>query len=213
MSLGSQKGGLEPPSSLPEVLVPAGPCCVVEPWWDQLATLLHHRIDTHPLGCHRPRIPDRLVVDKLVHALVYEVGYARVAQCAGPPRSVTDATNALACVSDEPKNLPLESYDRMVDLEVDRVTARCVASPMPRVAAWGARNSRGTGANREPNDRCSPTAAVSPGLRGRAANQRNSVLLRPTLEELGRFETTLGVVCARGITVHLHAGLRQCEDP
>jgi len=36
--------------------------------WDQLHALLPERIDQHRLGCHRPRVPDRVVVDKLVQA-------------------------------------------------------------------------------------------------------------------------------------------------
>jgi hypothetical protein len=46
--------------------VPAIPSCILEPLWDQFAALLPPRVDTHPLGCHRPRIPDRLVFDKLI---------------------------------------------------------------------------------------------------------------------------------------------------
>ena len=33
----------------------------------------------HPLGCHRPRIPDRLVFDKLIQVLVFGCGYRRIA--------------------------------------------------------------------------------------------------------------------------------------
>jgi hypothetical protein len=35
--------------------------------------------DTYPLGCHRPRIPDRLVFDKLVQVLVFGCADHRVA--------------------------------------------------------------------------------------------------------------------------------------
>jgi Winged helix-turn helix len=31
------------------------------------------------LGCHRPRIPDRIVLDKLIHVLLYGCGYRRIA--------------------------------------------------------------------------------------------------------------------------------------
>jgi hypothetical protein len=33
----------------------------------------------HPLGCHRPRIPDRIVFDKLIQVLVLGCGYRRLA--------------------------------------------------------------------------------------------------------------------------------------
>jgi hypothetical protein len=46
--------------------------------WD-LADLLPHRDDAHPLGCHRPRIPDRVVFDNLIQVLVFGCGYRRIA--------------------------------------------------------------------------------------------------------------------------------------
>jgi len=46
--------------------VPALPSSILESLWVQVAALLPGRQDTHPLGCHRPRIPDRLVFDKLI---------------------------------------------------------------------------------------------------------------------------------------------------
>ena len=50
--------------------MPALPSLLIEPLWDQFAVLLPPRVDTHPLGCHRPRIADRVVFDKLVEVLV-----------------------------------------------------------------------------------------------------------------------------------------------
>ena len=38
-----------------------------------------HRQVHHPLGCHRPRIPDRIIFDKLVQVLVFGCGYRRIA--------------------------------------------------------------------------------------------------------------------------------------
>ncbi len=51
--------------------MPAVPSSIIEPIWDQLAALLPAREAPHPLGCHRWRIPDRLVFDKLVQVLVF----------------------------------------------------------------------------------------------------------------------------------------------
>jgi hypothetical protein len=43
--------------------VPALPSSVLEPLWVQMSALLPTRQDTHPLGCHRPRIADRVVFE------------------------------------------------------------------------------------------------------------------------------------------------------
>jgi transposase len=59
--------------------VPALPPSVLEPLWDQFAALLPHRDDAHPLGCHRARIPDRVIFDKLIQVLVFGCGYRRIA--------------------------------------------------------------------------------------------------------------------------------------
>ena len=47
--------------------------------WDQFAALLPERVDSHPLGCHRRRIPDRIVFDKLLCVLVFGGGFERIA--------------------------------------------------------------------------------------------------------------------------------------
>jgi len=59
--------------------VPALPSSILEPLWVQVAALLPTRQDTHPLGCHRRRIPDRIIFDKLLQVLVFGCGYRRIA--------------------------------------------------------------------------------------------------------------------------------------
>jgi transposase len=57
--------------------VPAMPSSIIDPIWDQFAALLPPREDHHPLGCHRPRTPDRLVFDRFVQGLVFGCAYRR----------------------------------------------------------------------------------------------------------------------------------------
>ena len=57
----------------------AVPSSLIEPIWDQFSALLPTRDVRHPLGCHRGRIPDRVVFDKLVQVLVFGCAYARIA--------------------------------------------------------------------------------------------------------------------------------------
>lgn len=44
---------------------------IIEPIWEQFSALLPERQEVHPLGCHRPRIADRVVFEKLVQVLVF----------------------------------------------------------------------------------------------------------------------------------------------
>src|SRR3712207_9230201 len=59
--------------------MPAIPPYIIEPIWRQFFALLPSRQTNHPLGCHRPRIPDRVVFEKLVQVLVFGCAYWRIA--------------------------------------------------------------------------------------------------------------------------------------
>jgi hypothetical protein len=59
--------------------VPALPSSILEPLWIQVSALLPARQLHHPPGCHRPRIPDRIIFDKLIQILVFGCGYRRIA--------------------------------------------------------------------------------------------------------------------------------------
>jgi transposase len=56
---------------------PALPSYVIEPIWEQFRALLPER--DHPLGCHRSRVPERTVSEKLVQVLVFGCAYQRIA--------------------------------------------------------------------------------------------------------------------------------------
>jgi hypothetical protein len=51
--------------------VPAIQPYIIEPIFEQFRALLPDREVDHPLGCHRPRIPDLVVFEKLVQVLVF----------------------------------------------------------------------------------------------------------------------------------------------
>ena len=59
--------------------MPALPTYLIEPIWDQFTALLPLRAIDHPLGCHRHRVPDRVVFEKLVQVLVFGCAYRRIA--------------------------------------------------------------------------------------------------------------------------------------
>lgn len=50
--------------------MPVPPSSVTAPLWEQFHALLPRRRVVHPLGCHRPRVPDRVVFGKLLARLV-----------------------------------------------------------------------------------------------------------------------------------------------
>ncbi|MFE9658109.1 transposase, partial [Micromonospora sp. NPDC006431] len=62
--------------------MPAVPSWLSDPLWDQFAALLPARPATdpsHPLGCHRRRVADRIVFDKLLQVPRFGCSYEAIA--------------------------------------------------------------------------------------------------------------------------------------
>ena len=64
--------------------MPLLPAALTEPLWVQFSTLFNEDdhpefAATHPRGCHRRRIPDRVVFNHVLAALVHGSGYERIA--------------------------------------------------------------------------------------------------------------------------------------
>lgn len=115
-------GGLTPPVTL-EVPVPALPVCVLTPLWEQFSALLPDHplvVPTHPLGCHRRRIPDRVVFEHVVAALVHGSGYERIASPGCSDRTIRRRVQAWAAagLAQQLHTLVLSQYDRMIGLDL-----------------------------------------------------------------------------------------------
>ena len=128
--------------------MPALPSCILDPLREEFLALLPARQVVHPLGCHRPRIDDRIVFDKLVEALVFGAGYERIA-CPGCSattlRRRRDEWTRLG-VWDRLRLACLDAYDKMIgldlaDLGVDGCTtkARAAVSAPDAARSTGAR--------------------------------------------------------------------------
>jgi len=188
--------------------VPAVPSSIIEPLWDQFAAILPPHVDTHPLGCHRPRIADRVVFDKLVQVLVLGASYEKIADstCSATTVRVRRDGWIAAGVFEQLEQLCLEAYDRMVGLQLGDV---CVDGCLVKAPCGG------EVAGKSPVDRgklgtkrslLTDAAGIPLGCVIAAANRHDSPLLRPTLEKLGRFELCFGLGLPELITVHLDAG-------
>jgi transposase len=178
----------------------------MEPLWDQFSALLPERpvvSPTHPLGCHRPRIPDRVVFEHVIEALVHGSGYERIAR-----PGCSDATirrrlqewSALG-LSEQVHALALEAYDRMIGLDLENLAVDGCITKAP---------SGGEVAGRSPVDRGKqglkrsvvtdgggiPLHVVSAG-----ANRHDAPLLGPTLAGLDKLDGL-----PDDVTVHLDRG-------
>ena len=72
--------------------MPALQTYIIEPIWEQFCALLPERDVDHPLGCHRTRVPDRVIFEKLVQVLVFG--------CASTGGSPTKVVLRPPCVAD-----------------------------------------------------------------------------------------------------------------
>ena len=59
--------------------MPALPTYLIEPIWEQFSELLSARKTDNPLGCHRSRVPDKVIFEKLVQVMVLGCAYWRIA--------------------------------------------------------------------------------------------------------------------------------------
>src|SRR5215216_742815 len=184
---------------------------ITDPLWDQLHALLPAHVDSHPLGCHRPRIPDRIVFDKLMQVLVFGCGYQRVADHTCSERTLRRRRDEWIAtgVADQLHQLALAAYDRAIGLELDQLAIDGCITKAP---------CGGEVAGRSPVDRGKQGGKRSLAVDGRGiplgvipapANRRDDALLAATLDTMD----ALGPLPEHP-TVRLDAGYdyRACRD-
>jgi Putative transposase of IS4/5 family (DUF4096) len=114
--------------------VPAIPQYIIEPSWEQFCALLPERdADVHPLGCHRRRIPDRLVFDKLVQVLVFGCAYDRISDesCSASTLRRRRDEWIDSGAMEKLRGMALEAYDRIVGLRLSDVAVDCCITKAP----------------------------------------------------------------------------------
>ena len=103
-------------------LVPAPQPYLIEPiLWEQFRALLPERRQTnHPLGCHRWRISDRVVFEKLVQILVFGCAYERIAEerCSATTLRRRREEWIEAGVMTRLRELALKAYDKTIGLQL-----------------------------------------------------------------------------------------------
>jgi transposase len=179
--------------------VPVLPVCLVDPLWEQFAVLLPVRpvvAPSHPLGCHRRRIPERVVFDHVLAALVHGSGYERIATAGCSDRTIRRRLRewAAAGLAEQLHTLALQAYDKMIGLELDELAADGCITKAP---------GGGDVAGRSPVDRGKgglKRSVVTDGG-GIPLHVVSAPLLRPTLAGLDRLDRL-----PEAVTVELDAG-------
>jgi transposase len=164
--------------------VPALPSCILQPLWDQFAALLPPRHDTHPLGCHRPRIPDRAIFDKLIQVLVFGCGYRRIedATCSATTlRRRRDEWIALG-LAEQLHLLVLSAYDRMLGLQLDTLAVDGCITKAPCGGQLAGRSPVDRGKQGLKRSLATEAGGIPLAMVPAPANRHDSPLLAPTLD-------------------------------
>ena len=176
--------------------MPAVPVCLLEPIWAEFAALVPARpavAPSHPLGCHRRRVPDRVVFEHVVAALVHGSGYERIASAGCSDRTIRRRLEAWAAagLAERMHALALQAYDRMVGLELGDLAVDGCVTKAP---------SGGEAAGRSPVDRgkrglkrsvVTDGSGVPLHVVAAGANRHDAPLLGPTLAGLERLDRDL----------------------
>ena len=166
--------------------MPLLPASLIEPLWVEFAALIgaEQRPEfspTHPWGCHRRRVPDRVVFDHLIAALVHGSGYERLASPGCSDRTIRRRLREWATAGHGPAllRLALAAFDRIIGLELADLSVDGAITKAP---------CGGEVAGRSPVDRGKHGLKRSTEVEGDGiplpvvaarANRHDSPLLRP----------------------------------
>jgi transposase len=160
----------------------------------------------HPsdrVGCHRPRIPDRAVFDKLLQVLVFGCGYRRIADATCSATTIRRRRDewAAARLMQHLERIALDAYDRMIGLDlgnlaVDGCTTKAPCGGQTAGPSPVDRGKQGLKRSMVTDARGIPLGAVPAPV-----NRNDHTLLGATLDAL----PPLGPLPA-GSTVHLDRG-------
>jgi transposase len=184
--------------------VPALEPYLIEPIWQQFSALLPERKVDHPLGCHRRRIPERVVFEKLVQVLVFGCAYHRIADgsCSESTlRRRRDEWIELG-VMDRLRDISLDAYDRLIGLELSDLAVDGCVTKAPCGGEKAGRSPVDRGKRGIKRSMAVDASGIPLGTLIAPANRHDSPLLVGTLDAAAE---NLGGLLERA-SVHLDRG-------
>ena len=186
--------------------MPALPSWLTTPLWDQFRALLPDRgpyRPDHPLGCHRRRVDDRIVFDKLLQVLVFGCGYRKIADQACSATTIRDRRDQWIAlgVFARLELLVLAAYDRIVGLDLADLAVDGCITKAPCGGQHAGRSPVDRGKQGRKRSTVTDGGGIPLGAVAAGANRHDSPLLGPTLDTLDR----LGPLPPEPV-VHLDAG-------
>ena len=166
--------------------MPAIPSCIIDPIWDQFAELLPEKKVEHPLGCHNPRIPDRVVFDKLVQVLVFGCAYERIADesCSATTLRRRRDEWIASGVMGRLQQIVLDAYDWMIGLDLSDVAVDCCITKAPCGGEKAGKSPVDRGKGGIKRSMVVDAKGIPLGAIAAPANRHDSPLLEETLDTM-----------------------------
>jgi transposase len=185
--------------------VPTLQTYIIEPIWEQFTTLLPEREVDHPLGCHRPRIPDRVVFEKLVQVLVFGCAYWRISddECSATTLRRRRDEWIEEGVMDSLEKLATEAYDRLIGLELSDIAVDCCITKAPCGGERTGRSPVDRGKQGIKRSVAVDADGIPLGTVVAPANRHDSPLLVETLDNV---KASFAGSLPEGASVHLDRG-------
>jgi transposase len=157
----------------------------------------------HPLGCHRLRISDRVIFEKLVEVLVFGCAYWRIAdeKCSATTLRRRRHEWIDAGVMDTLREIVLDAYDRMIGLQLDNVAVDGCITKAPCGGEMAGRSPVDRGKQGIKRSTVVDACGIPLGAIAALANRHDSPLLEETLDTLEILEPL-----PERISVHLDRG-------
>ena len=163
---------------------------VVDTVWTAIKHLLPVHVETHPLGCHRGRAPDRVCFEVMLVRLVTGCSWEDAERLCGNKVSDTTARARRdewehAGVFDAIAEEAIHSYDKIIGLDLSEVAVDGSLHKSP---------TGGEGTGKNPTDRAklgwkwsilTDKNGIPLGWAVDGANRHDSVMLEPTLNSVG----------------------------
>lgn len=186
--------------------MPVLPVCLLEPLWIQFSALLPARpriSPTHPLGCHRQRIADRVVFEHVLAALVHGSGYERIASPGCSDATIRRRLKewAAAGLSEQVHTLALHAYDRMIGLDLDDLAVDGCITKAPSGGEVTGRSPVDRGKQGLKRSLVTDATGLPLHVVAAGANRHDAPLLGPTLAGLDKLAGL-----PDHVTVHLDRG-------
>jgi hypothetical protein len=168
--------------------VPLLPASLIEPLWVEFAALIGSDdrpefCPTHPWRCHRRRVPDRVVFDHVIAALVHGSGYERIATPGCSDRTIRRRLTQWANAGHGQTllRLVLHAFDQMIGLDLDNLAVDGSITKSPCGGEVSGRSPVDRGKQGTKRSVACDGDGIPLHLLAARANDHDSPLLEPTL--------------------------------